>query len=72
MTFDRVNKNLFVKIKNIFVNTSGSLFPSVRPYMRLIASYLKEYTEDWANDYACNKPERFRQLLESSAAQDAN
>jgi hypothetical protein len=64
-------KNLFAKIKNIFVNTAESMFPSVR-YLRLIASYLTEYKKNWANDYAHIKPERFRQVLESSSAQAAS
>jgi len=31
-----------------------------------------EYTEDWANEYAYIKPEKFSQAIESSLAQAAN
>jgi len=36
------------------------VFPSVSSYLRLITSYLMEYTEDWANEYAYIKPEKLR------------
>jgi len=45
------------------------VFPSVNSYLRLIVSYLMEYTEDWSNEYAYIKPNRFIQALESSLAQ---
>lgn len=45
------------------------VFPSVNSYLRLIVSYLMEYTEDWSNEYAYIKPDRFIQALESSLAQ---
>ena len=48
------------------------VFPSVNSYLRLIVSYLMEYTEDWSNEYAYIKPERFSQALESSLAQAAS
>jgi len=45
---------------------------SVNFDLRFIVSYLMEYTEDWSNEYACIKPERFSQALESSLAQAAS
>jgi len=63
---ERVNREIRRRSRVVGV------FPSVSSYLRLIASYLMEYTEDWANDYAYIKPERFRQVLESSLAQAAN
>jgi len=63
---ERVNREIRRRSRVVGV------FPSVSSYLRLIASYLMEYTEDWANDYAYIKPERFRQVLESSMAQAAN
>jgi len=63
---ERVNREIRRRSRVVGV------FPSVSSYLRLIASYLMEYTEDWANDYAYIKPERFRQVLESSVAQAAN
>ena len=47
------------------------VYPSVNSYLRLIVSYLMEYTEDWSNEYAYIKPERFAQALESSLVQAA-
>lgn len=63
---ERVNREIRRRSRVVGV------FPSVSSYLRLIASYLMEYTEDWANDYAYIKPERFRQVLEGSLAQAAN
>ena len=48
------------------------VFPSVNSYLRLIVSYVMEYTEDWSNEYACIKSERLIQALESSLAQAAS
>lgn len=63
---ERVNREIRRRSRVVGV------FPSVGSYLRLIASYLMEYTEDWANDYACIKPERFGQVLERSLAKPAN
>jgi len=35
------------------------VFPSVNSYLRLIISYLMEVAEDWLEEYAYIKPERF-------------
>ena len=63
---ERVNREIRRRSRVVGV------FPSVGSYLRLIASYLMEYTEDWANEYAYIKPERFSQLLERSPVQSAN
>lgn len=46
--------------------------PSVSSDLRLVVSYLMEYTEDWANEYAYIKPERFRSITSESMAQPTN
>ena len=48
------------------------VFPSVESYLRLITSYLIEYSEDWANEYACIRADKLGQLLESEQAQAAS
>jgi len=48
------------------------VFPSVSSYLRLITSYLMEYTEDWANEYAYIKPEKLRPVWSETLAQGAN
>lgn len=48
------------------------VFTSVSSYLRLITSYLMEYTEDQADEYACIKPEKFTQALENPLPQPAN
>ncbi|MGC8746032.1 MAG: transposase, partial [Candidatus Saccharicenans sp.] len=63
---ERVNREIRRRSRVVGV------FPSVGSYLRLIASYLMEYTEDWANEYAYIKPERFGQVLERSPVQSAN
>ena len=48
------------------------VFPSVESYLRLITSYLIEYSEDWANEYAYIRADKLGQLLESEQAQAAS
>jgi len=48
------------------------VFPSVSLYLRLITSYLMEYTEDWANEYAYIKPEKLRPVWSGALTQGAN
>jgi len=48
------------------------VFPSVESYLRLITSYLIEYSEDWANEYAYIRADKLWQLLESEQAQAAS
>ena len=48
------------------------VFPSVSSYLRLITSYLMEYMEDWANEYAYIKPEKLRSVWSEALAQGAN
>ncbi len=48
------------------------VFPSVSSYLRLITSYLVEYTEDWANEYAYIKPEKLRPVWSEALTQGAN
>ena len=48
------------------------VFPAVSSYLRLITSYLMEYTENWANEYAYIKPEKLRHVWSEALAQEAN
>jgi transposase-like protein len=48
------------------------IFPSSGSYLWLVTSYLIEYMEDWANEYACIKEDRLGLLLEEGLAQAAN
>jgi len=48
------------------------VFPSVSSYLRLITSYLMEYMEDWANEYAYIKPEKLRPVWSEALTQGAN
>lgn len=52
------------------------VFPSVSSYLRLIfrliTSYLMEWRENWANEYAYIKPEKMRSMRSESLAQAAN
>lgn len=48
------------------------VFPSVESYLRLVTSYLIEYTEDWANEYAYIKAEKLGPILEPEMAQAVN
>ena len=46
----------------------GGIFPSLGSYLRLVTSYLIEYTEDWANEYAYIKADKLGPLLEEGLA----
>jgi len=48
------------------------VFPSAESYLRLVTSYLIEYSEDWANEYAYIKADKLGQLIESEQTQAAN
>ena len=48
------------------------VFPAVESYLRLITSYLIEYSEDWANEYAYIRADKLGQLSESEQAQAAS
>ena len=50
----------------------GRSVPSVSSYLGLITPYLMEYTMDWANEYACIKPEQLRNLWNEALAQGTN
>ena len=50
----------------------AGVFLSVESYLRLITSYLIEYSEDWANDYAYIMADKLGQLLESKLVQAAS
>ncbi len=78
--FPEANKRRLSSI-NMLERTNGEIrkrsravgvFPRVGSYLRLIAPYLIEHTENRANKYANIRPERFNQVLESSLAQNAN
>jgi len=40
------------------------VFRSVESYLRLASSYIIEYTEDWANDYAHIKADKLSPKIE--------
>lgn len=48
------------------------VFLSFESYLKLVISYLIEYSEDLANEYACIKSDKLGQLLESKHTQVAN
>ena len=48
------------------------VFPSIGSYLRLVTSYLIEYTEDWANEYVYIKADKLGPLLEEGLFQAAN
>ncbi len=55
---ERINKEVRRRTKVI------SIFPSRESYIRLIGSYLMEYTEDWEVERCYISPDKLQQVLE--------
>jgi transposase-like protein len=65
-TLERTNREIRRRSRVVGV------FPSVESYLRLVTSYLIEYTEDWANEYAYIKAEKLAPVLEPQPVQPPN
>ena len=46
-----------------------SVFPSRESYLRLITTYLMEYTEDWEIEKSYIQPDKLQQVMEIYEAQ---
>lgn len=55
---ERINKEIRRRSKVV------SIFPSKESYLRLIASYLMEYTEDWEVERSYIHPNKLQQVME--------
>jgi transposase-like protein len=60
---ERVNKEIRRRSKVI------SIFPSKESYLRLITTYLMEYTEDWECERSYIKPDKLQEVMEIYEAQ---
>ena len=60
---ERVNKEIRRRSRVI------SVFPSRESYLRLIATYLMEYTEDWEIERSYIKPDKLQEVMEIYEAQ---
>ncbi|BCD62094.1 transposase [Nitratiruptor sp. YY08-26] len=55
---ERINKEIRRRSKVV------SIFPSRESYLRLIATYLMEYTEDWEIERSYIQPDKLQQVME--------
>jgi transposase-like protein len=55
---ERINKEIRRRSKVV------SIFPSRESYLRLIATYLMEYTEDWEIERSYIKPKKLQEVME--------
>ncbi|SFQ02327.1 IS256 family transposase [Hydrogenimonas thermophila] len=60
---ERINKEIRRRSRVV------SIFPSKESYLRLIASYLMEYTEDWEVERSYIRPEKLQEVMEIYEAQ---
>jgi len=60
---ERINKEIRRRSRVV------SIFPSKKSYLRLIASYLMEYTEDWEVERSYIRPEKLQEVMEIYEAQ---
>jgi len=60
---ERINKEIRRRSKVV------SIFPSRESYLRLIATYLMEYTENWEIERSYIKPDKLQEVLEIYEAQ---
>jgi transposase-like protein len=65
-TLERINKEVRRRSKVV------SIFPSGASYLRLIAMYLIEYTEDWEVERSYINPNKLQQVTEAYAVQLKN
>jgi putative transposase len=60
---ERINKEIRRRSKVV------SVFPSRESYLRLIATYLMEYTEEWEAERSYIQPAKLREVMEIYEAQ---
>jgi len=60
---ERINKEIRRRSKVV------SVFPSSKSYLRLIATYLMEYTEDWESERSYIQPAKLQEVMEIHEAQ---
>jgi transposase-like protein len=60
---ERINKEIRRRSRVV------SIFPSKESYLRLIATYLMEYTEDWEVERSYIRPEKLQEVMEIYEAQ---
>ncbi|WP_353661857.1 IS256 family transposase [Hydrogenimonas sp. SS33] len=60
---ERINKEIRRRSKVV------SVFPSRESYLRLIATYLMEYTEDWESERSYIQPAKLQEVMEIHEAQ---
>jgi len=60
---ERINKEIRRRSRVV------SIFPSKTSYLRLIATYLMEYTEEWETERSYIKPDKLQQVMEIYEAQ---
>jgi len=60
---ERINKEIRRRSRVV------SIFPSKESYLRLIASYLMEYTEDWEVERSYIRPQKLQEVMEIYEAQ---
>ncbi|HIP59757.1 MAG TPA: IS256 family transposase [Campylobacterales bacterium] len=60
---ERINKEIRRRSKVV------SIFPSKESYLRLITTYLMEYTEDWEVERSYIRPEKLQEVMEIYEAQ---
>ncbi len=60
---ERINKEIRRRSKVV------SIFPSKESYLRLIATYLMEYTEDWKIERSYIRPDKLQEVMEIYEAQ---
>ena len=60
---ERINKELRRRLKVV------SIFPSRESYLRLIATYLMEYTEEWEIERSYIHPQKLQEVMEIYAVQ---
>ncbi len=60
---ERVNREIRRRSKVV------SVFPSRESYLRLITTYLMEYTEDWEIEKSYIQPDKLQQVMEIYEAQ---
>ncbi len=60
---ERINKEIRRRSRVV------SIFPSKTSYLRLIATYLMEYTEDWEVERSYIKPDKLQEVMDIYEAQ---